>query len=139
MIDEAFFCSICGKDVQPLHYTARDHCPDCLCSKHVDINPGDRLSDCGGTLRPVAIKPHKKGFQIVYKCDKCGEIKRNISAADDNQQKLLEISALSVFSPPVDGDSKQNKYKSLPRSINRGRSPPYTGITDSRFTTGEHF
>ena len=39
MIDESFTCEICNKLVEPLGYTARDHCPYCLYSKHVDINP----------------------------------------------------------------------------------------------------
>ena len=39
MKDENFICEVCGSDVKKLGYTARDHCPNCLCSKHVDINP----------------------------------------------------------------------------------------------------
>lgn len=27
----------------------RNHCPNCLYSLHVDIEPGDRESECGGT------------------------------------------------------------------------------------------
>ena len=42
MIDEEFICENCLNKVQKLGYTARDHCPFCLYSKHVDINPGDR-------------------------------------------------------------------------------------------------
>ena len=40
--DEEFICENCQKKVTTLNYTARDHCPYCLCSKHLDINPGDR-------------------------------------------------------------------------------------------------
>ena len=42
MVNEDFICENCGKDVEKSSYTARDHCPYCLYSKHVDINPGDR-------------------------------------------------------------------------------------------------
>lgn len=92
MIDEEFTCQICGKLVKPLGYTARDHCLYCLCSVHVDINPGDRKSECQGILRPIAVEKAKKsGFKIIYKCDKCGEIKRNIMASDDNMDKIIEI------------------------------------------------
>ena len=42
MIDEDYICDVCGDEVKALGYTARDHCPNCLASKHVDINPGDR-------------------------------------------------------------------------------------------------
>ena len=46
MIDENFVCENCNKMVDKLNYTARDHCPFCLCSKHVDNNPGDRENNC---------------------------------------------------------------------------------------------
>jgi DNA-directed RNA polymerase subunit RPC12/RpoP len=92
MIDESFVCDVCGNTVEKLDYSARDHCNRCLCSKHLDINPGDRLANCGGILRPVEIeKGSKDKLKIVYKCDKCGEIKRNVVAVDDDFDKILEI------------------------------------------------
>ena len=92
MIDESFICEVCGKKVEKLEYTARDHCNSCLCSKHLDIMPGDRLSNCGAILRPVEIeKASKDKLKIVYKCDKCGEIKKNVAADDDDFDKILEI------------------------------------------------
>ena len=48
MRDEEFVCQNCGKKVLPLNYTARDHCPYCLYSIHIDINPGDRQNKCQG-------------------------------------------------------------------------------------------
>lgn len=92
MIDEDFICDVCGRNVGHLGYTARDHCPYCLCSKHVDINPGDRLCKCQGILEPVAIEPWKKGtYKIIYVCSLCKEVKKNIAANDDNFNKILEI------------------------------------------------
>ncbi len=92
MIDESFTCEVCGEKVNPLGYTARDHCPKCLCSKHVDINPGDRSCMCHGVLRPYAIELGKKGgYKIVYKCAKCGTIKKNKAAKDDNLDLIIEI------------------------------------------------
>ena len=41
-IDEEFICENCGKTVEKLGYTCRNHCNYCLYSKHVDINPGDQ-------------------------------------------------------------------------------------------------
>lgn len=38
-IDEEFICENCGHKVQRLGYSCRNHCPYCLYSKHVDINP----------------------------------------------------------------------------------------------------
>ena len=58
--DESFICENCGKEVGELGYTSRDHCPHCLYSKHVDINPGDRLNTCKGLLKPIGIEKFKK-------------------------------------------------------------------------------
>jgi DNA-directed RNA polymerase subunit RPC12/RpoP len=91
MIDEAFICSNCNKLVEPLGYTAREHCPHCLCSMHVDNNPGDRASECKGLLRPIAIEKFKDTYKIVYKCDTCKTIKKNIMAKDDNMDLIIEI------------------------------------------------
>ena len=91
MIDEPFTCVVCHKEVKPLGISARDHCPYCLCSLHVDINPGDRNNPCKGVLKPVGIDKHKDTFKIVYKCDKCHEMHRNIMAHDDDFNKVLEI------------------------------------------------
>ena len=96
MIDESFECIVCKKEVKNLGYTARDHCPYCLCSMHVDINPGDRKETCHGVLRPIAIENYKDTYKIVYKCDKCGMIKKNIAARDDNIDKIIEISKSSI-------------------------------------------
>ena len=59
MIDEEFQCENCKKYVNKLNYTARDHCPYCLYSKHLDINPGDRLNPCKGMLKPIDIEKYK--------------------------------------------------------------------------------
>lgn len=91
MIDEEFTCVVCGKKVSKLGYTARDHCPYCLCSLHVDINPGDRANPCHGILRPVSLDKFKDTFKIVYKCDKCGELHRNIVATDDDYDVIIKI------------------------------------------------
>lgn len=94
MKDEDFICEVCGKKVGKLGYTARDHCPYCLCSKHVDVNPGDRLCECKGILEPIEIEPSKKdNYKIVYVCKKCGMQKKNKVAKDDNFDKILEIMA----------------------------------------------
>ncbi len=94
MKDEDFICEVCGTEVKKLGYTARDHCPNCLCSKHVDINPGDRACSCKGILRPTSIEATKKGnYKIVYTCEKCGMMKKNVVAKDDNYDQILEIMA----------------------------------------------
>ena len=85
--DEGFICVNCGMAVQPLRSSSRNHCPRCLCSLHVDINPGDRANPCRGVLRPIAAEPDaKKGFILIQRCEKCGEIRRNRAAADAKVQ-----------------------------------------------------
>lgn len=90
--DEEFICDNCGKKVEKLGYTSRDHCPHCLCSKHVDITPGDRANECKGLLKPVQVEMNnKKGFIINYKCEKCGKTHRNKAADDDNKELLIQL------------------------------------------------
>lgn len=92
MIDEGFVCENCHKKVPKLEYSARDHCPYCLCSKHVDNNPGDRSEECHGLLVPVDLEKWKNdSFKIIYKCQRCGEIKKNITAKDDSFDEILNI------------------------------------------------
>ena len=72
-VDESFICVNCGKEVKPLGYTSRNHCPYCLHSLHVDITPGDRANPCKGILKPIGIgNSNKKGYIINFKCEKCG-------------------------------------------------------------------
>ena len=90
--DNGFICQNCGVEVKPLGYTSRNHCPHCLCSIHVDVLPGDRQNNCKGLQRPISVENNpKKGYVIVYKCDKCGEITRNKSAEDDDFEVLLNV------------------------------------------------
>lgn len=85
--DSGFICAGCGKEVKSLGYSSRNHCPFCLCSLHVDITPGDRANDCGGLMEPIRVEPDpKKGYVIVHKCTKCGEIKRNRAAHEAKDQ-----------------------------------------------------
>ena len=89
--DAGFECQCCGKQVSPLGYTSRDHCPRCLTSIHVDINPGDRENDCRGLMIPVGIKTNAKGYVIEYKCSKCGQLHNNKTAEDDKFETILKV------------------------------------------------
>ena len=91
-IDEEFVCEHCGKKVKKLGYTCRNHCNYCLYSKHVDINPGDREETCHGMLKPTqVILDSKKGYVIIYKCEKCGAIRKNKAAIDDNMDLIIKL------------------------------------------------
>ena len=95
MRDEEFICENCGNLVTPLKYTARDHCPNCLYSKHLDIMPGDRQNDCQGLLKPIGIEKFKDTYKIIYKCTKCNMLHKNIMAKDDNMDLIIEISKVN--------------------------------------------
>ena len=92
MIDEDFVCEHCHKEVKKLKVSARDHCPFCLYSKHVDINPGDRANDCKGLLVPIDIEKYKNTYKIIYKCSKCNQFHKNIIAFDDNMDNIISLS-----------------------------------------------
>lgn len=97
--DAAFVCAHCGRSVEPLGYSSRNHCPFCLWSLHVDVNPGDRDNECRGLMEPIAVETDpKKGFVIVHRCTKCGEIRRNRAAHEaanqpDNKSLLIRLTA----------------------------------------------
>jgi len=96
-IDEEFICENCGARVLPLGYSCRNHCPKCLHSKHLDINPGDRQENCHGMMKPIGLEINsKKGYVIIFKCQKCGRIRKNKAAKDDNMQEIIRISALGT-------------------------------------------
>ena len=93
-IDEEFICDNCGKKVSKLGYSSINHCPFCLHSKHVDINPGDRAEACHGDLEPVGIEiDNKKGYVIIFKCKKCGKLRRNKAAKDDDMDLIINLSS----------------------------------------------
>ncbi len=90
--DSGFICGNCGKEVPPLGYSSRNHCPFCLYSRHLDVNPGDRASDCGGLMRPAAVVSHpKKGFVITHKCTLCGSERNNKMQSDDDTALLIKL------------------------------------------------
>jgi RNHCP domain len=86
--NNGFTCAHCGLEVKPLRNgSVRNHCPHCLHSLHVDVNPGDRASDCLGLLEPVEVDyDGKKGWIVVHRCAKCGAERRNKAALDDPDQ-----------------------------------------------------
>lgn len=92
--DSGFVCVNCKKVVEKLGYSSRNHCPHCLHSLHVDVNPGDRANSCGGVLEPVGIEiKSNKGYVINFVCKKCKEKRRNVAASDDSLKKIIEVSS----------------------------------------------
>ena len=91
---DSFTCRVCGCD-------HRNHCPNCLHSLHVDVEPGDRASDCGGIMEPIAVWVRKNGeWAVIHRCRRCGGLSSNRVAADDNPMKLMSIAMKPVALPP---------------------------------------
>ncbi|MDD6981361.1 MAG: RNHCP domain-containing protein [Clostridia bacterium] len=85
--DSGFICQQCGRTVEPLGYTSRNHCPFCLASLHVDILPGDRANPCGGLMLPYRAEPDpKRGYVLYHRCTKCGATCRNRAAHEAKVQ-----------------------------------------------------
>lgn len=57
---DTFTCKVCGRPCVP-EYAGSNHRNHCLSSLHVDIEPGDRASDCGGIMEPIAVWVRKGG------------------------------------------------------------------------------
>lgn len=89
---ENFTCEQCGESITGNGYT--NHCPHCLWSKHVDIYPGDRASDCGGLMEPVGAEQKGSETIIIHRCIRCGHMKPNRAAPEDNFDLLIELVAL---------------------------------------------
>jgi rubrerythrin len=87
---EDFICEHCGASVKGSGYT--NHCPKCLWSKHVDINPGDRRSECRGMMKPIQVEQNNKNeWAIVHECILCGYKKKNTVSREDDMEKIIAI------------------------------------------------
>ncbi|MCQ2741057.1 MAG: RNHCP domain-containing protein [Alphaproteobacteria bacterium] len=86
---EDFICEHCGTEVHGNGYT--NHCPNCLYSKHVDINPGDRAETCGGLMEPIDLELKDGNYIIIHRCQKCGFTRRNKISSDDNFEAVLAL------------------------------------------------
>jgi len=86
---EDFVCENCGEKIKGNGYT--NHCPFCLWSKHVDINPGDRQSPCRGLMEPIGIEIKSGDKTIYYQCQKCGFKHRVKAVAGDNFEEIIKL------------------------------------------------
>jgi hypothetical protein len=91
--DEAFTCLHCGLEVGPLGRTARDHCPRCLRSQHVDVVPGDRASECGALMDPVGAELVAGSAVLHHLCRRCGARRRVRAVEDDDWEAVTKTSA----------------------------------------------
>lgn len=91
--NEGFICDICQTDVPSASGTFRNHCPNCLISKHVDdATPGDRAATCGGLMPAMAAEgSDPDNLNLVHRCQKCGKTMRNRTASDDNKETIFHL------------------------------------------------
>jgi DNA-directed RNA polymerase subunit RPC12/RpoP len=114
-----FQCIQCNRlvTVHPYIGTShRNHCPYCLWSKHVDDQkPGDRLSDCNGSMKPIGLTFKQEGWDkygkqkqgelmIVHVCTNCKKININRIAGDDKEHTVLAL--LNISAIPAETFSK---------------------------------
>ena len=65
----------------------------------MDINPGDRANECAGILRPIKAEPDaKRGYVIIHRCERCGEVVRNKAAHEakiqpDDMNLIIKLTA----------------------------------------------
>ena len=101
--ESAFICSSCGRTVLSAGYGTRqrNHCPYCLWSSHVDITTGDRRSLCRGRMVPLSVCAAESGeWSIVHRCEKCGFMRLNRIAGDDDARELLLLAIRPVMNSP---------------------------------------
>jgi hypothetical protein len=86
---EDFTCDQCGYFVTGDGFT--NHCSQCLYSKHVDKNPGDRREGCRGLMKPSEVIYDSKGWIIVHECERCHVKRRKRALPSDNFEALLVV------------------------------------------------
>jgi RNHCP domain len=91
---EDFVCLVCGVQVRGDGYT--NHCPSCLWSRHVDVNPGDRAADCRGLMRPVSVQVRTHDLVLTHRCERCGQHRRNRTTHLDDTDALARLAAAVV-------------------------------------------
>jgi hypothetical protein len=99
----AFRCGHCRLDVSPraVGTAHRNHCPNCLWSRHLDVTPGDRAAECGSLMEPIAITVRGDGeWVLVHRCNGCDELDLNRTAGDDNPLVLLRLAVRPLAQPP---------------------------------------
>lgn len=86
---EDFTCEHCGTTVTGDGYT--NHCPACLWSKHVDVEPGDRMAQCGGLMEPISLEGSTPNYVITHRCVACGHVRRNKVQRSDSPDAVLAL------------------------------------------------
>jgi len=86
---EDFICKHCGAEVKGTGFT--NHCPKCLWSMHVDVDPGDRGAECHGQMRPFDLYYHAKKWIIRHRCESCGFIRNDKIREEDDFNEVIKL------------------------------------------------
>ena len=86
---EDFTCKNCSTFVNGNGYT--NHCPECLWSQHVDVNPGDRAETCHGLMEPTSVIIKQGNYILTHYCTVCGIIRNNKTSKNDSFDAILNL------------------------------------------------
>jgi hypothetical protein len=86
---EDFVCAHCGNSVLGDGYT--NHCPACLYSLHVDVDPGDRACPCRGLMKPSGVTSRGGKWIVVHRCLECRAVRFNKASKGDSMERILEL------------------------------------------------
>jgi rRNA maturation endonuclease Nob1 len=89
---EDFVCDNCHALIEGDGY--RNHCSHCLQSKHVDVNPGDRAAECGGSMLVVDITLEHGKLVLMHRCQQCGHERRNKTHREDSITAITQLMTL---------------------------------------------
>lgn len=89
---EDFVCDNCHAYIRGDGY--RNHCSQCLRSKHVDVNPGDRAAQCKGAMLVVDIMLEHGTLFLLHECEECGHQRRNKTHKEDSMTTITRMMAL---------------------------------------------
>lgn len=119
IMNNQFICQNCHQKVKIINTLQRNHCPNCLFSKHLDeIEPGDRSANCLGLMAPIGltlkkVKPNKYNstpgeLMIIHQCIKCEKVSINRIATDDETDQILNTFNLSKVLPNIQKQQLEN-------------------------------
>jgi hypothetical protein len=53
-------------------------------------------------MEPIAVTVRGEGrWMLIHRCTRCGRLRMNRSAADDNMLLLMQLAALPLANPPA--------------------------------------
>ena len=81
----------------------------------MDLKTGDRRSSCRGPMEPIAIGIQPNGeWSLVHRCTRCGMIRMNRIAGDDNEVLLISMALRPLARPPFPLDKIGNTSFAIP-------------------------